>query len=97
MAALEQIHATLSVPLLMVGPPAVADHEHNQRLVAFDAELRQASKRLKVPNVSTFAGTSVAEVWCGEISAGDGFHPGAAGYGVLARVIEPHLLRWLRS
>lgn len=96
-AALEHIRATTSIPLLMVGPPAVADHQHNRRLVGVDAALRDSSLRLEVPYVSTFAATSVSAAWRGEISAGDGFHPGASGYDTLARIIEPHMLRWLRS
>lgn len=83
------------VPLLLVGPPAVDDDEQNARIRLLDAALEQEAAALGVPYVPAFAATAVASAWCHPVHEGDGFHPDAAGYALLADVVTPPILEWL--
>ncbi|WP_062385379.1 GDSL-type esterase/lipase family protein [Demequina iriomotensis] len=96
-AALERIRGSISVPLLVVGPPAVGDLLQNQRLAQLDAALHGAAIRRGVPYVGLFARTSDSQLWRHEVVGSDGYHPGADGYDLLARIVAPDILRWLRS
>jgi acyl-CoA thioesterase-1 len=95
--ALEHIRSTTEVPLLVVGPPAVGDDEQNHRLEALDAALHASADRLHVPYIGLFAPTSESPLWRREITANDGYHPGAGGYDLLAGITAPPILHWLHS
>lgn len=82
--------------LLLVGPPATADHAQNQRIRIRDSALSSGAERLGVRFVSTFETTLQDETWQHQVAIGDGFHPDAEGYRLLASVIEPVFLDWLR-
>jgi len=83
--------------LLVVGPPATADTAQNERIVLRDHALRTEADRLGVRFLSSFGGTIADPTWQREVAAGDGFHPDAGGYRVLAAIIEPVFLDWLRD
>jgi lysophospholipase L1-like esterase len=96
-AALEQVQSVAGVPVFVVGPPAVEDVAQNRRLEELDTALRMTAGRLGVPYVALYAITSASSLWHREIADNDGYHPGAAGYELLADITAPHILRWLRS
>jgi acyl-CoA thioesterase-1 len=85
------------VPLLVVGPPAVDDDEQNARIRVLDAALAREAVTLAVPFVPVFATTEAAAVWRRPIHEGDGFHPDAAGYALLASVVTEPILTWLAT
>ncbi|WP_067852692.1 GDSL-type esterase/lipase family protein [Nocardia shimofusensis] len=79
---------------LMVGPPPVADAEHNERLGDLDAEYARRCTAAAVPYVPVLPALSVDEVWMREVAEGDGAHPGAAGYEAMAALIAPAWETW---
>lgn len=80
----------------VVGPPPVLDPATNERLkVVVDAE-RDVCERRGVPFVDCFDPLVGHEQWYADLGAGDGIHPGQAGYGLLAwLVLHGGWYRWL--
>ncbi|MGN6611222.1 MAG: GDSL-type esterase/lipase family protein [Angustibacter sp.] len=71
----------------VVGPAPWADPAANDRLRSVvDAE-RDVCERRGVPFVDCFAPLLSHEQWFADLSAGDGMHPGQAGYGLLAWLV----------
>ncbi|MGT2426631.1 GDSL-type esterase/lipase family protein [Amnibacterium kyonggiense] len=90
-------HRMAPVPLLLVGPPAVDDDAQNLRIRDLDAALEREAALLGVPFVGVFAATAAAEVWRRAVHVGDGFHPDAAGYALLAGLVTGPILDWLAA
>lgn len=84
-------------PLLVVGPPPVADVEHTGRTAALDAHLGSTCARLGIPFVPVLAPLRGDPDWLREVAVGDGAHPGAAGYATLAALVWPRWQRWWRG
>ncbi|RBY79241.1 G-D-S-L family lipolytic protein [Blastococcus sp. TF02-09] len=82
-------------PVLVVGPPAVADDRQNQRIAHLDDRFARACADHGVPYVPVAAALAADPVWRSEVAAGDGAHPGAAGYARLADLVRPAWERWL--
>jgi lysophospholipase L1-like esterase len=82
-------------PVLVVGPPAIADDAQNERTTALDGRFAQACTERGVPYVSVVATLAADRTWMAEVAAGDGAHPGAAGYTVLADLVRPRWEAWL--
>ena len=76
------------VPILMIGPPPTADPEQNLRIGELSQVLVQACADLGVPCLEVFPFLEMSDVWMIEAAAGDGAHPGAAGYTELAKLVE---------
>ena len=87
--------ATAHLPVLVVGPPPVADRAQNRRIAALDERFRRACAEARVPYVAVFAALQSEPRWMDEVSAGDGSHPAATGYGLLADLVEPVWQEWL--
>lgn len=88
----------LGLPALVVGPAPVDDAAHNERSSNLSGAFSATCRQLGVPFVSVFDHLASSSVWSGEVSAGDGAHPGAAGYQILASLIcDGGLLSWLES
>lgn len=81
--------------LFMVGPPATADDPQNALVEQRDRAFENEAARLGFPYVSIFGATVADATWQHQVSVGDGFHPDAEGYELLAAVIQPVLLAWL--
>jgi lysophospholipase L1-like esterase len=90
-------HRMAPTRLLMVGPPAVDDDEQNLRIHALDVALAREAELLAIPFVSVFAATAASAAWRRPVHEGDGFHPDAAGYALVAEVVTPPILAWLAS
>lgn len=74
-------------PLLWIGPPPLLDEAQNRRLAALDAELLRLCDVAGVPHVTVFAALRGSRAWRDDLAAGDGVHPGRAGYEALAQLI----------
>ncbi|MBD5785924.1 G-D-S-L family lipolytic protein [Cellulosimicrobium terreum] len=95
-AALRRLGEGLTTtPLLVVGPVAVADPEHDRRVARLDVALRAEATRLGARYVALHERTGDDDAWRREVRAGDGFHPGAAGYEMLADLLAGPVLDWL--
>ena len=71
----------------VVGPAPWLDPADNERLRAVvDAE-RDVCERRGVPFVDCFTPLLSHEQWFADLAAGDGIHPGQAGYGLLAWLV----------
>ncbi|WP_280366495.1 GDSL-type esterase/lipase family protein [Nocardia wallacei] len=82
-------------PTLVVAPPPVDDDEHNDRTGQLDAALSEACDGEGVSYVRVHQALRNSGTWMREVSAGDGYHPSAAGYEEFAALIVPHWLLWL--
>lgn len=84
-------------PVLVVGPPAVADPVQNRRIADLDDLFAGVCAEHDVPYVPVVTALAADPTWRAEVAAGDGAHPGADGYAVLAGLVRPHWQRWLRG
>jgi lysophospholipase L1-like esterase len=87
--------AAAGLPVLMVGPPPVADRVQNRRIAALDEQFAAVCAETGAPYVTVFASLRDAPVWRDEVAAGDGAHPAAAGYDLLTDLVEPPWQEWL--
>ena len=79
------------VPLLVIGPPPVADAEQNDRIEALDALFEKSV----FPYVSVFGALAIERDWMRAVALGDGAHPGAEGYALLTELVLPAWEDWL--
>jgi lysophospholipase L1-like esterase len=77
-------------PVLLVGPTPFPDEMVSRRLILLDDAFAHLCARLVVPYVSVFEGLMNPSVWRDEAAAGDGAHPGAAGYRRFADLVLAH-------
>ena len=77
-------------PVLMVGPPPVADPGVCARTEALNAALLALCARLQVPFIDVFQPLEAGGLWQAEAAAWDGAHPGAAGYQQMAHLVSAH-------
>ena len=89
------VAATAGLPALVVGPPPVADGAQNRRIAALDELLAATADEAGAPYVPVFAALRREDRWMDEVAAGDGSHPAAAGYELLADLVAPVWLEWL--
>jgi acyl-CoA thioesterase-1 len=82
-------------PVLVVGPPAVAEDSQNERIADLDDRFARACAEHGVPYVPVVTALAADPTWRAEVAAGDGAHPGAAGYTALAALVRPHWDGWL--
>ncbi|WP_018156630.1 GDSL-type esterase/lipase family protein [Demetria terragena] len=79
--------STSGIATFVVGPPPTSDHEINQRLeVLVDAQADVCARR-RVTYVDCFRPLLGHDQWQSDLAAGDGFHPGQAGYGLIAWLV----------
>lgn len=80
----------------VVGPPPALDQDFNSRLEHVVAAQLDVCSRRSIPYVDCLHPLQHHEQWYSDLAAGDGFHPGAAGYGLLAwLVLHSGWGRWL--
>lgn len=82
-------------PVLVVGPAAVAETEHNERTAALDERFAATCDEHGVPYVPVVRTLAADPGYRAEVAAGDGAHPGAAGYALLADLVRPRWSTWL--
>ncbi len=77
-------------PVLMVGPPPADEPALAARLEALNEAFKTLCARQKVPYIDVLRPLAVSGSWLAEARAGDGAHPGAAGYQLMADLIAAH-------
>ena len=77
-------------PVLMVGPPAVADEPSDAHIAERSEQLAELCAELGVPFIPVHAATRADPDYLPALDAGDGYHPGALGYELLAAVVQRH-------
>lgn len=77
-------------PTLVVGPPPLPDNAVNERVGVVSCALEEICRGLGVPYRETVDWLGRSSVWLNEAAAGDGAHPGAGGY----RVLADHVSGW---
>ncbi|MFX0573562.1 GDSL-type esterase/lipase family protein [Nocardia nepalensis] len=87
--------AERGLPVLMVAPPPIDDAEQNARTAALDERFADICAAAAVPYVRVHHQLRDSAVWMREVRAGDGAHPGAAGYDELAALVGPQWREWL--
>lgn len=90
--ALAQAEAILTAasgwkPTLFVGPPPIAEPAVNRRIEPLSGALAALCGRLEIPYLDSFSPLVRSDVWMTEVAAGDGAHPGAAGYAQFAEIV----------
>lgn len=80
-------HAAAAWPTLMIGPPPIDDEAVNQAVADLSRGFADCCRRLGVPYIETMSALGADPLWRREVAAGDGAHPGAAGYRRLAAVV----------
>ncbi|MET7770368.1 GDSL-type esterase/lipase family protein [Nocardia sp. NPDC005366] len=83
--------------VLMVAPPPVDDVAHNERTADLDERFAEICARAAVPYVRVHRALRESALWMREVAEGDGAHPGARGYDLLAELIAPHWREWLSA
>lgn len=79
--------STTGIASFVVGPPPTADQELNQRLeVLVDAQADVCARR-RITYVDCFRPLLGHDQWQSDLAAGDGRHPGQAGYGLIAWLV----------
>ncbi len=84
-----------AIPTLMVGPPAVTDEEHNERIATIDERFASACVARGIPYVAVFERLHADPVWRADLESGHGVHPTATGYDRLARLVVGPWCEWL--
>ena len=87
--------AANGVPVLVVGPPPIADRAQTERIAALDSEFAAVCRALDVWFFSVVADLDADPVWREEVAADDGAHPRAEGYQRLAELVWPAWCSWL--
>lgn len=77
-------------PVLLVGPPPMADAGVSARLEGLNELLKTLAARLKVPFIDVFQPLMADGLWREEAVAWDGAHPGAGGYQRMADLVAAH-------
>ena len=98
-AAARQIltDAVAFAPTLMIGPPPIADTAVNTRVRGLSQAFAALCRDLAVPFLDVFDPLLASDAWRREIAAGDGAHPGRAGYQALVALVDgwPAWRAWL--
>jgi lysophospholipase L1-like esterase len=73
--------------VLVVGPPPAPSEERNQRIEELSGAFADVCIRRNVPYIDCFIPLVAHEDWLTDLAAGDGVHPGQAGYGLIAWLV----------
>jgi acyl-CoA thioesterase I len=84
-------------PVLMLGPPPLPVASAEARVRALSRALQTLAAELGIPYLDLATPLSAIALWRIELAAGDGAHPGAAGYALIADLVEgwPAWRAWL--
>jgi acyl-CoA thioesterase I len=94
---LDQV-AALGLPGAVAGPPPAGDAEQQARVVALSDAFAAVCAAREVPFWPVAEPLLASRTWLEEAAAGDGAHPAAGGYDLLAQVLlDAGLLDWLQA
>lgn len=71
-------------PVLMVGPPPIADPAQNVHIGHLSEQFAEACQAINVPYLEVYRSLLQSPLWMQEVNAGDGAHPSSVGYSLLA-------------
>jgi len=77
-------------PVLLVAAPPCGDDAHVARIAALNDAFRDLAAQLRVRFLDVHAALAAEGTWRAEAAAGDGAHPGAGGYRVMAAQVTAH-------
>ncbi|MGV0029126.1 GDSL-type esterase/lipase family protein [Phormidesmis priestleyi] len=91
--SLENMRQILSVarslfPVLMIGPPPIADVQQNLRIAELSEQMATVSQSLGVPYLEMFSRLKDSQIWASEVVENDGAHPRQAGYAEFAAIVQ---------
>lgn len=90
--------AGLRLPAAVAGPPPVGDAAQQARVVALTDAFAEVCARRGVPFWPVAETLLASPTWLDEAAAGDGAHPAAGGYELLAQtLLDAGLLAWLQA
>lgn len=90
--------ATMRLPAAVAGPPPVGDAAQRARTVALSDTFAELCAERDVPFWPVAETLASNPMWLDEQAAGDGAHPAAGGYGLLAELLlDSGLLAWLTA
>ena len=75
------------LPTFVVGPPPSGDDRVNATLADLSGTFADVCLRRRVPYVDAYTPLVTHEDWLTDLAAGDGVHPGQAGYGLIAWLV----------
>lgn len=88
--------AEIGLPAAVAGPPPAGDEQQRARIVALSDAFAEVCAARGVPFWPVAEMLIASRTWLDEAAAGDGAHPAAGGYGLLARtLLDAGLLDWL--
>ena len=73
--------------VFVVGPPPAPEDWRNDRVGELSAAFADVCLRRGIPYVDCFTPLVTHEDWLTDLAAGDGVHPGQAGYGLMAWLV----------
>lgn len=89
--------AATGIATFVVGPTPTLDTDENARLQVLAEAQADVCSRRGVPYVDCFFPLRDHDQWQSDLAAGDGVHPGQAGYGLIAWLVLHHgWQRWLQ-
>jgi len=71
----------------VVGPPPSQDADRNEHIQELSTAFADVCDRRGVPFVDCYSPLATHEQWFADLAAGDGRHPGQAGYGLIAWLV----------
>ncbi|TVM19698.1 hypothetical protein DPQ33_00215 [Oceanidesulfovibrio indonesiensis] len=86
-------------PVIMVGPPPMADPSFTRRLTTLDKRYAGLCAEFGIPYLHIIEDLRNSEIYFEELVSGDGVHPGAAGYAHIFRLVNawPAWRGWLEA
>lgn len=84
-------------PTLMLGPPPLPPDDADARVGALSRALSRLCRELAIAYLDLYTPLKAIGLWRLELVIGDGAHPGAAGYALIAELVEgwPAWRQWL--
>jgi acyl-CoA thioesterase-1 len=77
----------LGLVSLVIGPAPIDDAQQNERIRALSASFSEVCSNASVRFIGVVEQLLATGIWMTQVMAGDGAHPGAEGYDVLADLI----------
>jgi len=74
-------------PTLWLGPTPMLCPERNQSASELNKGYSLLARTLDIPYLNIFTPLSASQDYMNDLTTGDGVHPGAAGYGLLAEIV----------
>ncbi len=84
-------------PVLLIGPPPVADSAHDERIAELSRELAGIAQEANVPYLDVFTPLQTSALWRQEVIANDGSHPRGSGYRELAALVMSWPAWWFHQ